>query len=445
MTYKPSRFNFVTRMEDGLLIYNSLHGNLSLIDDQEDAKSAKKYLSPRFKIDKLEDTISNELFSEGFLVDDVTDEDEQLEGRIKLREESTTLFITVMPTEDCNFRCVYCFEHFKRGKMPEDIQDGVFNFVKKQLEKKIYTDLHINWFGGEPLYSMSALKRLGKKFIDLANSLEIRYSSSITTNGYLISEKVFDELIDLKVTHYTISLDGLAEVHDQQRILRNGGATFDKIIDNIKIMKRTNYDFEVQIRNNYSVESYEKLDDFLKFLNSEICDDIRFRNVDIRPIFDHGGYNEGNFDDCVATHLNNKFKGLEKAADYGLYNKSLHQYIKPGGIVCNASQPSYWLFGSDGKIMRCNVELDTEDRNIVGQIINENEYTLDFEKLSRWLDAGKDDAICKSCFFAPSCQGAFCAKLRFDNEKNGINKQPCPTEKKQLSHLLKVLYTDLIS
>lgn len=444
MSFTPSRFNFISKLDEGILIYNSLHGNLSVIDEPSDVVLARNYLARKSTVNSLDDSLSKELFEEGFLIKGVN-EDEQLQAVIKAREDSPVLFITIMPTEDCNFRCVYCFEHFKRGKMPEEIQDGVFNFVKNQLEKGIYTELHINWFGGEPLYSMSALKRLGELFINLATDLKIKYSSSITTNGYLLNEKVFQTLIELKVTQYTISLDGLAETHDKQRILRNGGGTFERIIENIKKMKTTDYDYQVQIRNNYSVDSFEAMDSFLKFLNDQICDDERFNNVDIRPIFDHGGYNEGNFDDCVATHLNNKFKGLEKAAEYGLYNKSLHHYIKPGGIVCNASQPNYWLFGSDGKIMRCNVELDTEDRNIVGQILNPSEYTLDFEKLAMWLDAGKDDETCQSCFFAPSCQGAFCAKLRFDNERNNIKAQPCPTEKKQLSHLLKVLYTDLIS
>ncbi|MFC8639059.1 radical SAM protein [Heyndrickxia sporothermodurans] len=350
-----------------------------------------------------------------------------------------------MPTEDCNFRCVYCFEHFKRGSMEVEIQDVIVNFIKKMLSKGLYTSLHINWFGGEPLHAFEVVELLSIKLIKLSQEMDVDYSSSITTNGYYLNKENFKKLIDLNITYYTITLDGLAEDHDKTRILANGCGTFNEISENLKNMTKTNYEFFVQIRNNYTLDSLNKLDGFLEYLKNNICKDYRFENVDIRPIFDNGGYNAGNFDDCVSSKKISKYKGLEKAHEYGLHNLSLKNYIRPGGIVCNASKPNYWLFGADGKIMRCNVELDTEERNIVGQIKDANNYVIDFTKLSLWIDAGKKDKVCKSCFFAPSCQGAYCASLRFNNERLNINKQPCPEEKKALSDLLGILFKEMMN
>lgn len=446
MKYRASRFNFrTTSPNNEIIIYNSAAGTLGAVPAEEKEK-LKYFLHKKTVLENPTDSLALDLIEGGYLIPEETDETKELLGLIEQRDENSELFITIMPTEDCNFRCVYCFEHFKRGSMSKEIQDGVFNFVRKKLENKDkpYNRLHVNWFGGEPLYALDVLENLGGKFQSLTKELGVDYHSSITTNGYLLNKEVFSKLINLSVRYYTITLDGLKHNHDVTRVHREGFGTFDTIIENMKEMRGTSYEFTVQMRSNYSPKSYENLDEFLNFIKREFGKDKRFDNIDVRPIFDQGGFNEGNFDECVSAHLRNKFKGLNKARDYGLFNRSLKMYIQPGGIICNASKPNYWLFGSDGKIMRCNVELDTHDRNVVGRITNEGSAEIDYDKLSMWLDVGKNDKNCHKCYFAPSCQGAYCGKLRFENEEKNIKEQPCPTEKKQLSELLRVVYEEMM-
>lgn len=445
MYYKPSRFNFRTPSDDGteMILYNSMEGSVSTIPIEK-RDELKSYLSKNVKLYEPLDDLAQELAENGFLIKNNVNEDEGLTNLIESRNQNSELTISIMPTEDCNFRCVYCFEHFKRGAMRQGIQDGIFEFIRKNLESSLYTSLHINWFGGEPMYSMDVLYKLGSRIKRLADEKNIPHSSSITTNGYFLNQENLHKLLEINVSHFTITLDGLEEEHNKTRVHRNGGNTFATIYENLKNMKASNESFLCQIRHNYTVDSFLKLDKFLKFLKAEFVNDQRFNQVDIRPIFDNGGYNTGNFDDCIPRNMKNEFSGLVKAAEHGIYNRMLKHYIQPGGIVCNASQPNYWLFGSDGKIMKCNVELDTHERNIVGKVDETGNPNLDYEKLSMWLDAGKDDSKCASCYFAPSCQGAYCAKLRFDNEEKGIKKQPCPREKIQLSNLLRVIHTEML-
>ena len=445
MTYKPSRFNFRTTSEDGkeIILYNSMAGSLSTIPKKFENK-LKKYLNKNMNFSENLDDFAQELVNNGFLIENHIDEKQELTELIEKRVNNPELSISIMPTEDCNFRCVYCFEHFKRGSMSKDIQNGIFEFVKKSLESSMYTSLHVNWFGGEPMYSMDVLYNLGARLKKLADDLKINHTSSITTNGYFLTEENFQKLIKINVKHFTVTIDGLAEDHNQTRVHREGLDTFSVIYENMINMKKTNDEFLCQIRHNYTSDAYTKLDKFLRFLKQEFLNDPRFNQVDIRPVFDNGGYNDGNFEDCIPHNMKNAFSGLEKAANYGIYNRMLKHYLQPGGIVCNASQPNYWLFGSDGKIMKCNVELDTHERNIVGQIDSSGNPNINYEKLSMWLEAGKNDQKCNACYFAPSCQGAYCAKLRFDNEEKMIAKQPCPTEKKQLSNLLKVVHKEML-
>ncbi|UEX89533.1 radical SAM protein [Staphylococcus ratti] len=421
-----------------LIIYNSKDGTLIGLIEQEDMQEYLKLKSLQ-KIGHKSDLI-NCLYEEGFILDEQEDMRNVFSELVAKREATDTLFISILPTEDCNFRCVYCFEHFKRGAMNQDIQSGTINFIKKTLEKFGYRHLHINWYGGEPLYSLNVIEKLSEELMEYCHKNKIEYSSSITTNGYLLNSKVFAKLCEYKVLNYTVTLDGIKEEHDKTRVLKNGGSTFDIIVKNLKNMKNSDIEFELQLRQNYSSSALEKLDSFLLYYNNEFADDHRFKNVDLRPIFEYNGYNEGNYEECIINH--NKFEGLERASNYRLFNKKLKFYIQPGGIVCNASNPNYWMIGSDGKLMRCNIELDTEERNIVGQIFRDN-YEIYVGKLSKWLDAGKEDKTCMSCIFSPNCQGAFCAQKRFDNEREGVKEQPCPDEKYNLASILKLVYKEI--
>ncbi len=37
------------------------------------------------------------------------------------------LWLIVNPTERCNLRCVYCYETFALGKMPQTVVSGLLN------------------------------------------------------------------------------------------------------------------------------------------------------------------------------------------------------------------------------------------------------------------------------------------------------------------------------
>ena len=62
------------------------------------------------------------------------------------------LCLTVMPTEQCNYRCVYCNEPFQKGAMSLEMQNALIGYLRKQLHS--YNHLDIAWLGGEPLLAI---------------------------------------------------------------------------------------------------------------------------------------------------------------------------------------------------------------------------------------------------------------------------------------------------
>lgn len=64
-------------------------------------------------------------------------------------------------------------------------------------------------------------------------------------------------LLKSKVKHIAITIDGLKEQHDSLRVLRNGGATFDKIIANLEYIRdnvKTRM-LTVSLRSNITIEA----------------------------------------------------------------------------------------------------------------------------------------------------------------------------------------------
>ncbi len=50
----------------------------------------------------------------------------------------------------------------------------------------------------------------------------MQFSSSVTTNGYLLTRDIVDMLVANGISHANVTLDGLQEVHDSRRKLLGG-------------------------------------------------------------------------------------------------------------------------------------------------------------------------------------------------------------------------------
>ena len=154
--------------------------------------------------------------------------------------------LTICPTMNCNFDCPYCFERHRAGKMSREVQDDVVALAERLLDlsgKK----LHVVWFGGEPLLAADVIESLSERLMALAEKKGALYTAGIITNGYLLTQKNADMLEKCKVNACQVTIDGLGAAHDATRRLTNGGATFERIIGNLRNVK---IPFDVHIRQN---------------------------------------------------------------------------------------------------------------------------------------------------------------------------------------------------
>ncbi len=64
----------------------------------------------------------------------------------RARFDRRQLSLTIAPTLECNFACVYCYETPKPGRMSEDVIQAVLEFTRHRLPETAH--LTVAWYGG---------------------------------------------------------------------------------------------------------------------------------------------------------------------------------------------------------------------------------------------------------------------------------------------------------
>ena len=435
LNFVPSRFNARSADPDGtLILYNSFYGAISGFPAALRSPVEQRLRRAGFE-GKLEG-VTKYLYERGFLVQRGTDEFQRVRmmyGNQQYKQDRLELIL--LSSEECNFRCVYCYEEFPRGTMEPWVRDSILKMVARRAPR--LNELAVSWFGGEPLLGYEAIEEIGPRLVELSEKNGINYSSNMTTNGYLLTPDKFVNLLKWNVRGYQITLDGTPEDHDQHRILRGGGPTFDVIFENLREMKKVKEPFFVSLRINFDRDNIPRMGEFMETLKSAFGDDERFV-LRFYPIGTWGGSNDDHLPVCGVTGEEER-QTLELAAlAKGIRAESKFPYMQPqtSMAVCYAARPYNLLIGADGKIMKCTIALDTKDYNIVGRMTPEGLAQIDVDKLAKWVAPYfEDDPTCQKCFFLPVCQGCSCPLPRIETEE-----RPCPPEKTKIGKALRTVW-----
>jgi uncharacterized protein len=432
----PSRYNIRAATDDGrLVLWNSYKRSMSIFGAAQrlaiEAMLSKKGFSARPK------GMVKYLFDRGYLLKEGTDEYRRIQLAFGQQQYRTdTLQFTLLASEDCNLRCQYCYEEFARGTMHPQVRTGIKNLVEKRLSG--LKSLSVSWFGGEPLYGFQAIEDLGPFFIEMSEKHSLRFSSGMTTNGYLLTPEIADKLLAWKIDSFQITIDGTPEDHDRSRPTRDGQGTFSTIFDNLRAMHRRpqSEDFEIDIRVNWDLRNYPHLGGFLDLIEAEFRGDPRFK-VRFHSVFPSGGPNDAQLAICGMDEAVQLQKDLEREArKRGLTLAEDLRQVKPvSSGVCYAARPYHFVIGATGKVMKCTIELDMADRNVVGFLSEEGELTLDQDKMALWCEpAFEKDTKCQKCVVLPVCMGSSCPLIRFERHTS-----PCIPLRQTAKHELRAM------
>jgi uncharacterized protein len=423
----PSRFNArALNAQGSMVLWNTLSGKINVFRASQ-KQFVEKMLSQKGFRGPL-DALGKYLHERGYIVPKGTNEYRQFQLLFgKQHYRSDKLELILLASEDCNFRCTYCYEGFARGTMEPRVRQNIKDLVRRKVG--VIRDLSVHWFGGEPLYGLAAIDDLAPFFLELATQHDWNYSASMTTNGYLLTPDTAQRLISWKVNCFQITLDGLAAQHDRNRPARDGSGTFQTIFENLTSLKASDKQFFVRLRINFDPVNYPHLDSLLLLLKETFGEDPRF-GLAFHAVGKWGGPNDANLDVCGGEAPYVKARLQESAASKGLKSTTLGDESHPGGAVCYAARPYNLIIGASGQVMKCTVALDKDPANVVGRLEEGGELILNRERFARWVEpAFESDHNCRSCYLLPSCQGISCPLIRFES-----GKSPCETTCKHSLH-----------
>lgn len=362
--------------------------------------------------------INNKYLADTFFTneDDSQYADELVYNLQKKVVNSEYLHLTIMPTEQCNFRCVYCYETYQKGKMSKETADSIVLFVESEIDK--HKGLYVSWFGGEPTLALDLVVYLSDRLLTLCKHARKPYLADMTTNGYNLSMDVVNKLYRYRVFNYQITLDGVKKIHDKQRVMCNGEGTFDVIVSNLsRIMNEFQRKFfSITIRTNITVDMLDSIEEFTEFLkkmftNSSIVN-FRFRIA--------WGIGDRFIKDKVAAYR--KVFSCFDSTDSNYFRSELGE-LSVGGGVCYAAQKNSYVVGADGTVYKCTVHFDDATNNI-GYINKLGEMILDKDKLEFWTERIEIEDECKECPSRISCLGIGCPYNRYSEHTcNAVSEQ----------------------
>lgn len=415
----PSRYNIRATTEDGgMILWNVFRSSISVFKSPQ-VPAIKNLLSQK-GIAAKPTGIVKYLVDRGYLISATANEYRQVQVAISQQQYRTDrLELILLASEDCNFRCRYCYENFERGTMLPEVRVGIKNLLQKRL--KTLSSLQISWFGGEPLYGFAAVEDLAPFFAETAKQNDLFYRSNMTTNGYLLTPEVAEKLLAWKITNFQITVDGMEEDHNRSRPTRDGGESFSRVFSNLVALKSRSDEFSVSLRVNFDQDNAPGLAAFVELAEKHFAHDPRFV-LNFYPVGRWGGAEDDKLNVCGGADADQIRREL-KAEAYrrGLSIGTIKDVNYLGSEACYAARPYNFIIGAAGQVMKCTIALDKEDYNVVGTLQQDGELILDRDKMALWTEpAFENDTRCQKCVVLPICEGTHCPLVRLEE-----NRSPC--------------------
>ena len=263
---KVSRYNFLYAVGDERYVYQLLNQALIRIDHDLYTALHKGDLSC------VPPEILSTLRASNILVDDDIDEvDVVIAANLRARYRSSVLRVTVMPTLACNFNCWYCYERHAPSRMADEAAEATVRFVKRQLEQNAKKGLVLDWFGGEPMLCFdSVILPMQQQLLAWCKSRGIAVQSMMTTNGSLITPTMADQMEQIELRQFQITLDGGRLHHNRTRFSTSIANSYDTIIQNVKTLCERIDSPTIELRINYTAKNVESLAEILDDLDDSL-------------------------------------------------------------------------------------------------------------------------------------------------------------------------------
>ena len=348
----------------------------------------------------------------------------------------------------CNLDCKYCFYLEKEKLFPSNenfkMSDGVLEtYIRQYIEQQAVPEIGFAWQGGEPTL-------LGVNFFRKVVALQKKYangktiSNAFQTNGTLLDDEWAGFFVENQFL-VGLSIDGPARLHDAYRVDKKGGATYERVIAGLRVLKKHQVDFNTltvvnRVNSQKPLEVYRFLRDigsgFIQFipLVERLADaEAKKLGLDLAtpprsdeeglarmPVTDwsvepkqYGEFLCAIFDEWVKRDVGRTYVQI--------FDVTLGNTLGQGGGLCVFSEKcgTAMAMEHNGDVYSCDHYVYPQYK--LGNVLNHTLGEMVASETQRQFGRDKADSLpryCRECEVRPLCHGE-CPKHRFIRTPDG--------------------------
>ncbi len=233
----------------------------------------------------------------------------------------------------------------------------------------------------------------------------------MTTNGYELDLDTFSKLIEANVLSYSITLDGIKEIHNKQRPHKNYNDSYETIMRNfIDISKNIKTGrFSIDVRVNLSVQGAEHFLEFANEFKKYLGNDKRFHLVP-EPIKDWAGPRIDLVKDKVLTSAKAIYKLYEQLENMNVDVTNFYNFQRSNHI-CVAPLKNGYILDWNGNVHKCGMDVFRDEfyqKNVIGEINQYGKMEVDEQKELSLITRNIEKYHCLDCVLYPKCMGIHC-------------------------------------
>lgn len=199
------------------LLYSPFNGKMTLASEKEWMDLSQAIANGRVIDESLQSLVSEKS------IEEVHD--------LKINSVNDVVKLSVLPTNKCNFKCVYCYSKEGRDstQLSQEALDRTLEFFinPKRIEKRNLTISYLG--GGEPMLCWELFKHSLDYSAHLAQKYGFNLMNSVNTNGSILTDEILEYLLKYDVT-VCVTFEVFEDIQNAQR------GQWERVRDNIKKM-----------------------------------------------------------------------------------------------------------------------------------------------------------------------------------------------------------------
>lgn len=404
--YRYSKYNLLLENKKKELLVANLLSNRQIKICKEKRKNIKF-------CNLLDDNISSKDFKilqdGGFIVKKEINEMQLADEKYnKIFCDNKLLHITIVPTDACNFNCLYCYEEERDNiRMSNEVQQSILKYIENNVSN--YKQLRIDWFGGEPLLMKEMIYNFMIQVNLICKANRIPLFSDMTTNGYELDLSTFKKLYDCKITHFQISLDGTETTHNKYRPHKVNGDSFQVIFKNLNdILQNVNGMYCIVLRVNLTQEILEHIDEFLEKIS--VFKNNRHLFINWQLVNDYGGNQVHKIEDTMLSDYSICRQLMKRCNELGI-NIHTKLHLSVTETICEVPKKNFFTIDYLGRITKCSLadyDKVNKDNNLIGMLTSDGIINFDKEKVQKWSSRLSLKDECYDCIYYPLCFNVIC-------------------------------------